>query len=282
MAILESASTEQLRRLLELFPSALLKAEWPGTKGFKKVDACEAIAGTNDSARVKSFLVSNFAHCRQHVLLPQRPSDEVDVTTVFPPSEPLGKLPGGIEFRLTLVPYTVYLLNPMQEVEVNVLWPFRIEYREQMVIIRFIVLERDPSNYSGRISIKAVKEIDEKKIIQDLGKLGFLPLDINKGVKALWSSKFMDAFRASFKKSKSTSTEVMDGEIGLRENAPEVYEELTSKPLLNTNFRTDPSIENSLGIFQVNATFGRLGFTSYTDNPGDSDAVIDAIITGNS
>ena len=31
MALLQSASVEQLRRLLEFFPAPLLKAEWPGT-----------------------------------------------------------------------------------------------------------------------------------------------------------------------------------------------------------------------------------------------------------
>jgi len=191
-------------------------------------------------------------------------------------------MPGGIGFYLASVPYAIYLLNPMEEVDIQVLWPIRIEVRDQVIIVRTFVLERDPANYSGRPSIKSVREVDEKKISQDLISLGLYPLDINKGVKALWSSKYMDAFRSSFKKSHSTSTEVMDGEIGLRENAPEVFEELTSKPLFNTHFRTDSSIENSTGIFQINATIGKIGFTSYTEHSGDTDAVIEAILKDNS
>ena len=44
MALLQSASVEQLRRLLEFFPAPLLKAEWPGTKGQKKADVPPSIS----------------------------------------------------------------------------------------------------------------------------------------------------------------------------------------------------------------------------------------------
>jgi hypothetical protein len=146
MPILESATVEQLRRLLELFPSSHLRNEWPGTKGMKKIDACATIAGTMDYARVRSFLINNFGHCRQHALLLQRPATLADLTTAFPLSESIGTFPGNIEFRLTSVPYTVYLLNPLEPVQIDVLWPFRIEYRDEVVILRFVVLERDPPN----------------------------------------------------------------------------------------------------------------------------------------
>jgi hypothetical protein len=282
MALLQAASVEQLRRLLEFFPAATLKAEWPGTKGQKKPDACEIIAKTKDVERIKSFVLAHFAHCRQHVLLLGKPENEADILAAFPPVDTLGTLSGGTTIYLSSVPYSVYLLNPMEEVNIDVLWPIRVDVKDKIIVVRTVVLERDPPNYSGRDCIKSVRKLDEKKIVQDLSALTFLPLDINKGVKALWSSKYMDAFRSSFKKANSTQTEVMDGEIGLRENAPDVFNELTSKPLLNTYFRTDASIENSLGIFQINATLGRIGFTSFTENPGDSDAIIEAILKGNS
>jgi len=281
MDLMESASSDQLRRLLELFPSSMIKEEWPGVKGQKKADACEVIANTGDAERIKVFMMASFAHCRQHVLLLTRGNGNADLMAAFPASQPIGSMPGGVFYHLSVVPYTVYLLNPMEETRVNVLWPLRIELREDVTVVRSVVLERDPGNYSGRPLIKANREFDEKNLPNDLAKLGLQPLDINKGVKALWTSKFMDAFRVSFKKKNSTSTEVMDEEVGLRENAPEIFNELTSKPLLNTNFRPDPSIESAIGIFQINATMGRLGFTSYTDNPGDSDAIIEAILANN-
>jgi hypothetical protein len=282
MALIHLASVEQLRRMLELFPASLLKTEWPGLKGHKKADVCELIAKTKDVERIRSFVVNNFAHCRQHVLLLNRAEGDPDILSAFPPTEEIGSMPGSITFYLSSVAYQVYLLGPMEMVQVDVLWPIRIEIRDKIVIVRSVVLERDPQNYSGRTSLKAIKEFDEKKVSLDLGNLGYTPLDINKGVKALWESKYMDAFRSSFRKKNSTSTEVMDGEIGIRDNAPEIYEVLASKPLLNTTFKPDAELENSIGVFQINPTLGRIGFTSYTENSGDSDAIIKAILDGNS
>jgi hypothetical protein len=282
MPLLQAASNEQLRRLLEFFPASALKAEWPGLKGQKKPDLCEHIAKSKDIDRIKSFVIANFAHCRQHTLLLQKSESKADLTAAFPPAELLATPQSGIQYWMASVPYVVYLLKPMEEVNIDVLWPIRVEFRDEIIIVRSVVLEREPANYSNRPLIKATREIDEKNLIHGLDSLGFKPLDINKGVKALWTSKHMDAFRTSFKKAKSTSTEVMDGEIGLRENAPEVFKELINKPLLNTNFRTDKSVEDSIGNFQINATFGRIGFTSYTDDPGDTDAIIEAILKGNS
>lgn len=291
MPLLDNASTEQLRRLMDFFPSSTLKAEWPGLKGMKKESVCEQIAITRDIQRIKTFLMQNFSRCRQHILLLQKPelgtSGQIQLTlpdlmVVFPTNEQVGTMPGGIEFYIGSVPYKVYLLNPMEETTVDVLWPIRVERQDKIIIVSTVVLERDPANFSGRTSLKATREVDEKRISQQLNDLGFTPLDINKGVKALWSSKYMDAFRSSFKKAKSTSTEVMDGEIGLRENAPEVFDEAVGKPLFNTSFRTDGNIENSTGEFQINPTFGRIGFTSYTENLGDTDEIVKAILEANS
>jgi hypothetical protein len=70
----------------------------------------------------------------------------------------------------------------------------------------------------------------------------------------------------------------------LREADPEAFQEIISKPLLNTDFKSKPDPEDpakSHKIFQVNPTFGRLGFTSYTDDPGDTDVIIKSILANN-
>lgn len=284
MARLEHATTEQLRRLLEFFPAPKLKAEWPGVKGQKKEDACEIIARTGDHARIAAFLKANFAHCRQHVLLLSRQNKESNPLSALPPSDALGHLKGGISFHLASVPYSVYLLEPVEEVQVKVLWPIKVEQQDEITLLRTFVLERDPTNYSGRPLLKAVRNFDEKKLAADLVQLGLPGLDINKGVKALWNSKAVDAPRVRYKESGSTNTVDMDDGMGLRDTQPEVYEEVVKKPLLNTNFRpqADPEDpEKAQKIFQANPTFGRLGFTSYSEDLGDTDAVIKAILTNN-
>jgi hypothetical protein len=190
-------------------------------------------------------------------------------------------MPGGISFHLATVIYKVYLLEPMQETTVEVLWPIKLETRDDVVIVRSLVLEREPENFTGRPVLKSVKEMDEKKITADLNALGLEPLDINKGVKSLWQSKYVDAPRAKYKKSNLTATVDMDDGMGLRDNAPEVFDDLISKPLLNTDFKPDEKMENTVGRFQINASSGKLGFTNYTDDAGDTDAIIQAILERN-
>jgi hypothetical protein len=284
MALLQSASVDQLRRLLEFFPAPKLKAEWVGLKGLKKSDVCEAIAKTKDHARITSFVKENFAHCRKHVLILSRDNKESDPLAALPPSELLGTMPGGITFHISSVPYSVYLLDPIEKTTVDVLWPIKIEQRDDITLVHTFVLERDPANYSGRPLLKATREFDEKKLASDLAKLGLPGLDLNKGVKTLWDSKAVDAPKVKFKSAQSTNTVDMDDGKGLRDTDPEAYKQVVSKPLLNTNFRPkeDPEDpEKNLNIFQVNATFGRLGFTSYTDDPGDTDAIVKAILENN-
>ena len=281
VALLTSASAEQLRRLLAFFPAPKLKAEWPGTQGQKKANACEIIGGTLDYERIRLFLMANFAHCRQHVLLLQRPETALDPLVAFPSPDLLGTMSGGVSFYLSLVNYTVYLLDPMEETTVQVLWPIKVEVRDEVIIIRSLVLERDPENFSHRPVLKSIRQLDEKKIAADLNALGFVSLDINQGVKKMWEGKYFDAPRAKYKKSNLTTTVDMDDGIGLRENAPEVFDDLMSKPLLNTDFRPDEKMESTVARFQINATFGKLGFTNYTDDPGDTDAVIQAILENN-
>jgi hypothetical protein len=284
MARLEHATVEQLRRLLEFFPAPKLKSEWPGLKGQKKEDACEIIARTGDHARIGTFLMANFAHCRQHVLLLSRQNMQSDPLAALPPSDALGQPHGGVSYHLASVPYSVYLLDPVEEVQVNVLWPIKIEQQDEITLLRTFVLERDPNNYSGRPLLKAVRNFDEKKLASDLVNLGLPGLDINKGVKFLWDMKAVDAPRVRYKESESTYTVDMDDGKGLRDTKPEAYVEIVKKPLLNTNFRPqeDPEDpEKTQKIFQANPTFGRLGFTSYSDDPGDTDAVIKAILQNN-
>lgn len=284
MALLENAPVEQLRRLLEFFPAPKLKEEWPGTKGQKKPDACEIIASTGDHARVGAFLMANFAHCRQHIHILSRNNKDSDPLAALPASDLLGNMPGGISFHLASVPYIVYLLNPVEQTNIDVLWPIKVEQSDEITIVRTFVLERDPSNYSGRPLLKAIRDFDEKKLAVDLAKLGLPGLDLNKGVKTLWESEEIDAPRVKFKKEQSTNTVDMDDGKGLRGTDPDAFKDIMSRPLLNTNFRSEPDLEDpekARKLFQVNPTFGRIGFTSYTDDPGDTDAVIKAILENN-
>lgn len=132
----------------------------------------------------------------------------------FPPSDPIGEPHGGISFHLASVQYSVYLLNPVEETQITVLWPIKIEQNDEIMLIRSFVLERDPSNYSGRPLLKAVRNFDEMKLALDLVQLGLPALDINKGVKSLWESKAVDAPRVRYKESGSTNTVDMDDGLG--------------------------------------------------------------------
>ena len=143
------------------------------------------------------------------------------------------------------------------------------------------MVERDPRPFANRAVITAVRHVDEKQTVRALNELGFHPIDLNKGVKALWANDLMDAFRVRFKKPFSTATEVMDEERGIKQNNPQLYDEVQKLPLFDTLFRVRPTHDTSVSNFHVNPTIGRVAFSSYTDDAGDTDELVAEILTSN-
>jgi hypothetical protein len=91
----------------------------------------------------------------------------------------------------------------------------------------------------------------------------------------------MDAFRAKFKKPRSTTTEAMDRERGIKATEPDLYAQMLRLPMYDTMFRVNQDGGSPVEVFQVNPTEGSVRMTRYTNGDGDSDEIIQQILAKN-
>ena len=280
MAKLKNASADEIQHLLELFPLSVLKQNWDN-RGRNKEEICAAIAKEVDYRKIATFVTRNFARCKQHsyVLLASG-GDSAEPEASFPYADPLGTVDGKSVY-LGVAKYTVLLRDPFEQAEVNLLWPMRVEQGNNATIVSFIVMEKDVPRLFDREVINSRRHVDEKLITQAIRATGYDSVDLNKGVKTLWSRDYMDAFKVKFKKPRPTTTESMDRERGIKATEPELYKEMQRLPIYESMFRVSPKSESSVDVFQVNPTEGSIRMTRYTEGQGDSDEIVEAILSKN-
>jgi hypothetical protein len=281
LATLKAADSEDIRRLLELFPVSLIKSNWDHLRG-NKTDLCEAISLEADLRKIGTFVALNFARCKLHTyILGPRGEEQPGPESVFPSADFLRSDSAQRKVYLAKAKYTVLLAEPFRQEELELLWPLRVEYREEITLLSFIVLERDVRAFFDREPINVRRHLEEKDVLNSVTSLGYQPVDLNKGVKALWSEDFMDAFRSKFKKTRSTTTEAMDKELGIKATTPRLYEQMLRFPMFETMFRINHPADSAVRVFQVNPTSGNVRMTRYTEGLGDSDEIVQRILTKN-
>lgn len=280
MATLAKAEVDEIRRLLELFPVATLRDQFPD-RGDKE-EVADAVAKRGEHHRIAEFVARNFSQCRQHVYVLGKSQLGITLPIAFGGVDELIKDPAGRTIYLSEVEYTVYVKDPYDAVHAKFLWPIRVEERGDQRVVSFVVLERDPKPIANRAVITAVRHLDEKTVVRALGDLGFAYIDINKGVKDLWANAFMDAFMIKFKRPFSTATEKMDEELGIRSHNPQLFEDVMKLPLFDSLFRIHPSKGSTVSSFHVNPTTGRISFPIYTEVAGDCDDLVRKILEANS
>lgn len=280
MSILQQASVEDRKRVLDLFPVANLKAFF-SAKGSKE-DICHAIASSNarpDIDRIAAFLDDNLNLCKQHVHVFSHLGDATLPQNILGGERILEV--GDHALYLVRTRYEVILLDPTGQETLEFLWPIRIEITPEHLIVRFIVLEKNPSAYFARQTVVRGKSLDEDEIIAGIRSDGTLSIaDLNKGVKALWEDDYFDATSTKYKKPGSIAWEAMDEERGIKQFNRSLYEELRNKPLYSTTFKGSEGRTN-ISAFSSNPTNGFIGFTRYCKEGGESDELIRQILKNN-
>jgi hypothetical protein len=214
METFATASVQDLKRLLELFPIADLRPFWQEFKGTKE-EVCQQGAESKDLNRIGQFLDSKFSNCKQHVYAFQK-SDKI---TALP--ETLGgeratlTLPDVRSLFVLRSTYSVVLREPLEETSIDFLWPIRVEFsaHSPYVVLRFVVLEKTVSAYFDRPCYVPDRSVDEKSILKEVEYWANPRADLHKGIKELWNNKFMDSPSAKLKKALSMAQEIMDQEL---------------------------------------------------------------------
>lgn len=281
MGILQDASVEDRKRLLDLFPVSNLRHEWP-SKGLKEEVCYAAAADASDAqiTRLAAFVDDNLSCCKQHVYVFSHNGDAAPPDAILDGEKVLDAA-GAHALYLIRARYNIVLRDPLEETTLEFLWPVRIELTPQYFIVRFVVLEKNPSSYFDRPVYVGGKTVDEKAVIADItASAPIRAADLNKGIKKLWNDGFIDSFKTRFKKTISTASEAMDEEKGIKEYNPELYSILQEAPLYTTVFQI-PEDKSTIGTFSADPSHGIIGFTHYTEKKGDADVVIQHILENN-
>ncbi|MBB5062455.1 hypothetical protein [Granulicella mallensis] len=281
MPILEGSTQDEISRLLSLFPVAVLKEEWEGIKGTKEV-ICDTVARALEPGKAIDFILANFAKCKMHVyVLDPSQHKDVSIMNAITDAEILKVVADGPTLILARVSFVVILQDSLKKEKVDLLWPMRIHTLADHLVLSAIVLERTPATlYNEPISIVS-RSLDEKLIVKNLKALGFDTADVHKGMKALWEEDYMDAFNVRFRSPDSTLTEVMDEEKGIKATKPERYEELKTATMFMSAFHLLKDPVKSIGDFFLDPSRGHFRFPRYTDDSGDADAVVQALLSKN-
>src|SRR5262245_4176446 len=148
MAIFDSVSVQDLKRLLELFPLAAIKERWPDFKG-TKLEICYQAAEQRDAGLIASFVDANIGCCKQHVYIFQPTDGQI----TFPDSLGDGELIVSRQnhaLYLLCSRYTVVMKDPLEEATLDFLWPVMMDARAGYLILKFVVLEKNLSSYFQR------------------------------------------------------------------------------------------------------------------------------------
>jgi hypothetical protein len=278
VAILQEASIADRKRLLELFPISILRSVW-AAKGTKE-EICYAAAAPADYAqieRVINFVDEHLNCCKQHLYVYGREADNR-----LPPDiidgEKVKEVEGSHALYLCRVSYNVVLREPLEETTLEFLWPVRVELKDSYLVVRFVVLERNPSSYLERDAYVSGKSLNEKIVLP--GLVGALKTaDINKGIKKLWADGVIESTRSNFKKPYSLSSETMDEEKGIKEHYPDVYAMMQESPLYTTIFEVTDK-KSTVSNFSADPSHGIIGFGSYSEK-GGTDGIIQQILANN-
>lgn len=185
--------------------------------------------------------------------------------------------------------FLVWVDNPLEKTSIVFLWPFQVRIQSPFIIASFAIMEQNVSAYFGdeRPVLRAEKLIDEKDVLETIFQrlppgASPVPLDINKGIKALWQNGIIDAPRVGWKKPRATATQTMDQSFLVKRDDPGLYAQLRRQPLFKTVFKAmDPAAFGFSGFFVVEPGKGFLSFPSFARGPDDRANVIREILHHN-
>ncbi len=285
MPILENAARVEIERLLKLYSADSLRTVW-ATDTAKTKDAIAQSVSQQAALRpqVLTFVEDHFSTCKQHVYVLEVGATAITFPTMLGDMERVSQAPARATYIARVQRHVIVEESDgLQPKALNFLWPVRLDLIHNHLAVRFITLEKDLRTYfPGQKVYNGAKGLEEKDLIAPIMaglELGIA--DLHTGIKALWQTEFMDAFSVRFKRPRSTDTSAMDEERGIREFAPDLYQQLLTLPLGKTSFRVAAAQNCGVDSFSVDPSKGVIGFPTYSEPAGETDRVIREILQRN-
>ena len=282
----------KILRLLDLYSVESLKQGF-NLNGQKQ--AVLADAASRSDSEIEKFVRANFPITRQHAFCYENSSGKL-------PSNPKAPLFAGRLLDVkTTHGETVHFYIAQEEVEyvvedssgglsrksIELLWPIQVHLTKHYFLVRCTILERDVSEYlnGGKPYGQGKRKVDETGVLVEVSKSvgdpNWIPLDLNKGIKALWDDDVIDALSVRFKKARSTAQEEMDGELTVKANDTALYRQLIARPLHATVFLCMKNQDEMGRGFFCNPTTGVFRFNRYAKGIESTDHVLGKVLSSN-
>jgi len=291
MGVLDEASVRSLKRLLELYPVSTIRTQWPEATGTKE-ELCLEIAGKRDNIDIiPTFADEYLGCCKQHIYIYSHNGKLSELPAIdLPDAEKVFEMREAEQVRMLYVikfEYSLVLRDPLQEIKLDFLWPVRLDFTAEHLIVRFVILAKDIGSYvEGRRYYIDRRSTEEKAVLKGIeesveGNLELDLLDLHKGIKALWDAGLIDSSQARFKKEFSTAFEAMDEKLRIKEHAPDLYALVMESLLLHTIFDIIGRNDLSVSTFTVDPSKGYIAFPRYSETKGDTDYVVGEVLKNN-
>lgn len=167
---------------------------------------------------------------------------------------------------------------------ISFLRPVVVEMKGLQAIVSVNILERDLSSIIKAKAIYVNRKSNENHIIESISTFDktvfFIKRDLNKGIKYLWENDYIDAYKVKFKKTKSTSSEVMDETHLVKAQIPELYTEIMKSPLDSTVFKYLKN-DDFVKHFTANPREGFISFNTFPTSKEGIKSIVKLIIQNN-
>lgn len=282
---------ERLERLLDLYSVQKLSHHFT-TKERTKDSLIRKILESSSQEDIVNFARHYHATTKHHIHLFDFPGAVADSM----PDDPLDGLP-YLEwsekkserrewFYLLLLSYNVYLREPVEMVKAEFVWPVHIACTKNSMQIRFTIMEKNmPARFPPARIIKSEKVLDErlltKRVQQSQVFASLSPTDLNRGIKSMWNDQLIDAPSVQWKKARSTTRQVMDGDYLVRRDDIALYNDIVDKPLMAATYKWTGDKQLSIDHFSADASSGQLTFRTYSDEDTGAAYVVREILERN-
>ena len=291
--ILTNAEDSTLKRLLNLFPQSGLKAAWSELRGHKDT-IIDAIVAEKDYGAISNFVSDQFRNCKQHVYLFTHSATLQDLpTTLIPDLTPIPTvhvraiIPGPqqrTDIYIAEAPYTVYLRDPLEELEVPHLWPMMIQVTDQFCLVRFVKLQRNlEADFKGRHIKSTPPPLTEDAVCravlvslatEEQGST----VDLNSAIKTLLQRDMLDTDQVRSKDGGMTSTHELDSGNTIKNNlSPAQQQSMLIEPNLIKLKARVTGWDISISHFFCTPIDGFVNFSTYSEQ-GETDHVLREII----
>jgi hypothetical protein len=280
-----------LRRLLNIFPVTSIREQWD-IGGKTKSDLVGNVTTKALPENVVDFVRDSSGLTKQHVYLFSHSIRQISKLpeSVLADFEPQKVTSHGIEREFFyLIPLEFHFVagSPPEEGSVKFIWPVKLVFRSGVLAAYLTTMEMDISTYVQLDPVhRVIRSLKNEQLLKHLTETlpstaGLTRLDVNKGIKYLWSIDAIDATRVCWKESYSTHTDAMDAEFLLKKHVPKAYGDACKAPLLKTVFKVlDPSLAWP-ELLMVDSTNGEIGIPRFSKDRKAVENVVGEILRHN-